>query len=104
MDKIMVDPTELRRLTEAATPGPWETFAGDSVKSADVYDIAMCDEASTVYGADGLTRHQCDANAAYIAAMHPETTRALLDRLAELEDKIARMDEMRRISQERGDG
>ena len=85
----MIDPTELRRLAEAATPGPWTVYMGDRVCSYDVYDIAICEDASLMDDDDELTSIQCDSNAAYIAAMHPQTTLALLDRLARAETLAA---------------
>ena len=76
----MTDLTTLRRLAEAATPGPWQadgpyvSYGILSVAGAQI-DIAMPDR-------------QAIANAAYTAAMNPATTLALLDELAELRSAI----------------
>lgn len=87
----MIDPTELRRLAEAATPGGW-TASGTIVWSLDAKSVVAA--ASATETSSGLVEYerpklsgiiQPSRNAAYIAAANPQTTLALLDRLAKLE-------------------
>lgn len=87
----MPDPGALRALAEAATPGPWYSEVKSFVLPARVgveghrrsvgdYAIAaMCgDSIRPEPGSDA-------ADAAYIAALDPQTVLALLDRLDALE-------------------
>ena len=94
----MTSDDELRRLAEAATPGPW--FAHEAKRSA-----------NTKYRWVGRRHHQqngsgvCriigdpgppdrkDADAAYIAAANPAAILALLDRLRDAEAREARLRE-----------
>lgn len=91
----MVDQTELRRLAEKATPGPWHY--------SDVHASVTCDAPQDVdhnhfrgfADPDYEGRYLlCESvvhppTRAYIAAMHPATTLALLDRLARAETLVA---------------
>lgn len=74
------DVTELRRLAEAATPGPWSTAAFQLVIDvARRIDVGMCG-------------HRDDA--AFIAAANPATVLALLDERDALLDAAARLAHM----------
>lgn len=90
-----VDTTELRKLAEAATPGPWrwegristligragdpETYVYDAeVIEAEHYGECGCRSACTL----DLIVKQVDAD--YIAAVSPDTVIALLDKLEAL--------------------
>ena len=68
---------ELRRLAQAATPGPWVIDEGATIYSDDG-DQTLFDPVC----ADPEECEQCQADAAYIAALHPGTTLALLDALS----------------------
>lgn len=74
----MTDPTELRRLAEAATPGPWlvdkKYFA--FVTDANGNDVAQAESLVQVKDVE-----QSVLDAAYIAAANPSAVLALLDRL-----------------------
>ena len=81
--------SHLRALAEAATLGPWHVYSTARVVSKTTYDIAVCNDATIAESGTDLDTKQAERNAAYIAIMHPETTLALLDRIAELEADAA---------------
>lgn len=66
---------ELRRLAEAATPGPWSYFGPDQ------HGCDPCIESADHYVTD---LHATDEDAAYIVAANPAVMLALLDAAAEL--------------------
>ena len=68
---------ELRRLAEAATPGPWKVERDDP--SPDVHDATGSVIATTMHS--DLSRMEDGHNAAFIAAANPAAVLALLDRL-----------------------
>lgn len=71
--------TELRKLAEDATPGPWTATCGG-------VDFRGFPTNWTVhYSTGGGNYGFNEANAAYIAAVNPQAVLALLDRIAELE-------------------
>ena len=79
----MIDTKELRRLAQAATPGPWKLLpVGDKSKCFAVADInflsvlTVVDECGTSFGAVYL-----DGDAKFIAAANPAAVSELLDRL-----------------------
>jgi len=79
----MIDINELRRLAQAATPGPWKLLpVGDKSKCFAVADInflsvlTVVDECGTSFGAVYL-----DGDAKFIAAANPAAVSELLDRL-----------------------
>ena len=87
----MIDTNELRRLAQAATPGPWLLLrVGDKSKCFAVADInflsvlTVADECGTSFGAVYL-----DGDAKFIAAANPAATTELLDRLEAAEKDIA---------------
>jgi hypothetical protein len=72
----MADYDELRRLAEAATPGPWQTDDANRTwvsASMPLLVVADCDVNAT---------DDRKPNAAFIAAVNPQTVLALLDALA----------------------
>ena len=78
----MTDHDDLRKLAEAATPGPWKRG-----KTNDFSKLAHV-------SAPGVT--VCAANlddAAYIAAMSPEVTLELLDGLKAAQEQVAQLRE-----------
>ena len=80
------DVTELRRLAEAATPGPWATAAFQLVIDvARRIDVGMCG-------------HRDDA--AYIAAANPAVVLALLDAAAERDALAAKVERVRALHHE----
>ena len=82
----MTDRTKLRRLAEKATPGPWITTSHKFVSPVtDLEYVAVTVDAGDRTICDAQTRPE---DAAYIAAMHPKTTLALLDQLDKAEAMI----------------
>ena len=79
----MTDPTELRRLAEAATPGPWMVSGGWVVSSR--ANIADC---SWAWDRVADQPHMVADDLRYIAVMHPQTTLALLDEINELRSAV----------------
>lgn len=80
------DVAELRRLAEAATPGPWSTAAFQLVIDvARRIDVGMCG-------------HRDDA--AFIAAANPATVLALLDAAAERDALAAAVERVRALADE----
>ena len=76
----MTDREELRKLAEAATPGPWSTAAFQLVIDvARRIDVGMCG-------------HRDDA--AFIAAANPAAVLGLLDQLDAAEAKLAAVREL----------
>ncbi len=85
--------TDLRRLAEAATPGPWEAQCYDDGRSGKepwfVDTHAYPDGPEPVIAA---TYPLDAADAAYIAAANPQAVLALLDRVARLEEALDRIE------------
>ena len=86
------DVAELRRLAEAATPGPWSLTDGDPAMSGQHWTIRRQGVAGIrisgfTYGFNG--------DAAYIAAANPATVLALLDDADALRAELAHMREAR---------
>ena len=93
------DLAELRRLAEAATPGPWEAFGAVDGRRGERWLGVTTDmraiesaRAGDVFAAQNCTRQ----DALFIAAANPATVLALLDD-ADERDRLARLlDEPRR--------
>lgn len=93
------DLAELRRLAEAATPGPWEAFGAVDGRRGERWLGVTTDmraiesaRAGDVFAAQNCTRQ----DALFIAAANPATVLALLDDVDE-RDRLARLlDEPRR--------
>ena len=89
----MPDYDALRKLEEAATPGPWTAVERDIIMSG-VLDVAEAAPQPDDYDA-----RQLSANAEFIAAARNALPQ-LLDELAELRAKLeAREDALRQIAQ-----
>ena len=81
---------ELKRLAEAATPGPWKWLSDELLNELDMPalisdGVLVCDfgNEEQYYPTEGTPPSEADA--AYIAAANPATMVALLDRLAAAE-------------------
>ncbi|AAF80799.1 conserved hypothetical protein [Pseudomonas phage D3] len=70
----MTDHAELRRVAEAATPGPWEYQAPLKILAADRTSIVLIALSHASYRED-------EANSRLIAAANPKTILALLDEI-----------------------
>ena len=87
---------ELRRLAEAATPGPWEAFGAVDGRRGERWLGVTTDmraiesaRAGDVFAAQNCTRQ----DALFIAAANPATVLALLDAAAERDALAAAWDE-----------
>lgn len=92
-----LDLAHLRRLVDAATPGEWVVgpYAGHVCVGKPLRLVAGCNGYSSNMRDTTTENH---ANATYISAFSPPTTRALLDLVEELagalEDEAARLAKM----------
>ena len=105
------DVAELRRLAEAATPGPWYLdgpwWYGDDDSA---YCISTAEDAGRIavtiappryiFGGEREVR---DANARFIAAANPATVLALLDAAAERDALAAKVERVRALHKSSGD-
>lgn len=79
------DVTELRRLAEAATPGPWDFHRPHHAYRA--YSIEQVMPEGHLGEAVAVTEEGAvEGNAAYIAAASPDVVLGLLDRLAHMRE------------------
>ena len=87
----MSDYQELKRLAEAATPGPWKTNTAGSAKRGEPYKITEIyvyapdtqdDTAICADVVDPVTQEPSEVNAAYISAASPDV---VLGSLAEID-------------------
>lgn len=77
---MSIDLTHLRKVVEAATPGPW---SGDTAGHGEPWEVFAHDGSDyELFVADCGTGM---SNAAYIATFDPPTVRALLDRIERAE-------------------
>ena len=83
----MIDINELRRLAQAATPGPWQFWHGWVAANIDNDGGVVVAERPTQSG--GKYQAKVDANFKFIAAANPATVIELLDRLEAAEKDIA---------------
>ena len=90
------DVAELRRLAEAATPGPWEAFGAVDGRRGERWLGVTTDmraiesaRAGDVFAAQNCTRQ----DALFIAAANPAVVLALLDAAAERDELAAAWDE-----------
>ncbi|MGM8846405.1 ead/Ea22-like family protein [Enterobacter roggenkampii] len=82
-----IDKRALREAAEKATPGRWEYYPGNTSIEYNV-DSMDEDQGSILYVDSGdFTQKQTDLNGAFIAAANPATVLALLDEIAELEQR-----------------
>ena len=89
---------ELRRLAEAATPGPWEAFGAVDGRRGERWLGVTTDMRATesaragdVFAAQDCTRQ----DALFIAAANPAAVLGLLNELDTLADRLAHMTEAR---------
>ena len=84
---MTIDINKLRRLAQAATPGPWYVtgkltrYVEARIDGGLIQEVAACGPTK----ADGGYGPQQEANARLIAAANPATISELLDRLEETE-------------------
>ena len=84
---MTIDTNELRRLAQAATPGPWYVtgkltrYVEALIDGGPIQEVAACGPTK----ADGGYGPQQEANARLIAAANPAAISELLDRLEEAE-------------------
>lgn len=89
---MTIDTNELRRLAQAATPGPWYVtgkltrYVEALIDGGLIQEVAACGPTK----ADGGYGPQQEANARLIAAANPAAISELLDRLEEAENDSAR--------------
>ncbi|HBO9008113.1 TPA: ead/Ea22-like family protein [Pseudomonas aeruginosa] len=81
----MTDHAELRRLAEAATPGPWTLYVPEDYQGPEElpgYGVECAEGRAIVWGAlEPETGCQFDRDAEFIAAANPKTILALLDEI-----------------------
>ena len=88
---MTIDTNELRRLAQAATPGPWYVtgkltrYVEARIDGGLIQEVAACGPTK----ADGGYGPQQEANASLIAAANPATISELLDRLEAAESDAA---------------
>ena len=90
------DVTELRRLAEAATPGPWESDGLEVCQHWSLpepwHAVVNAEISCGPYCYGGSVRPiERDADAAYIAALSPDVVLALLDERDALAAKVERV-------------
>ena len=89
----MIDINELRRLAQAATPGPWYAtgkltrYVEARIDGGLIQEVAACGPTK----ADGGYGPQQEANARLIAAANPAVISELLDRLEAAENENAKL-------------
>lgn len=87
----MKDFSELVRLAEAATPGPWKQHLVDDTTVICSHGDVCCTFANGGRDDDvdfDTDTERCEANAAFIAAANPQTILALTARVKELEEAL----------------
>ena len=94
---------ELRRLAEAATPGPWEAFGAVGGRRGERWLGVTTDMRATesaragdVFAAQDCTRQ----DALFIAAANPAVVLALLDAAAERDALAAKVERVRALADE----
>lgn len=96
MSEKELDRAKLRKIAEAATPGPWDP--GKSEKG-DSPAMVYCDDATGQRVADCtgrflfFTQEQMKRNAAHIAAFDPPTVLALIDKVSDAQTRIAELED-----------
>ena len=92
----MTDVAELRRLAEAATPGPWDCYRPHPAYRAYSVDQVMPEGhlGETVAVTEDTN---ADANGLYIAAANPAAVLALLDAAAERDALAAKVERVRAL-------
>lgn len=91
MSGLTDEERELKRLAEAATPGPWQVDGAISVMG-DVKPETweeVCLTGDFMQSDEGEKKAQNEANARFIASFNPATALALLERVRKAEAKVA---------------
>ena len=83
----MTDTKELRKLAEAATPGPWNYY-DDSLSTGRIEIVAPGKTVTRIYRS---VPEEDGANAEFIAAANPQTIIALLDTIEAQAAEIERL-------------
>ena len=96
------DVAELRRLAEAATPGPWESDGLEVCQHWSLpepwHAVVNAEISCGPYCYGGSVRPiERDADAAYIAALSPAVVLALLDAAAERDALAAKVERVRAL-------
>jgi hypothetical protein len=73
-DEITTAANRLLALTEAATPGPWATADGAIPHG---HRVGTADETEWVAWTGAITEERSEADAAFIATMHPGVASAI---------------------------
>ena len=101
MPDLTPDLTELRRLAESATPGPWEAFGAVDGRRGERWLGVTTDmraieaaRAGDVFAAQDCTRQ----DVLFIAAANPAVVLALLDERDALAAKVERVRELHKSS------
>lgn len=81
----------LERLAREATPGPWRHFHGNGVDEISDGAKRVVVKWTGFDGAD-FTGSKAKANAAYIAAAHPQAILDLIERVRALEEAARELD------------
>lgn len=98
----MIDTKELRRLAEAATPGPWRMVPdertyrdlnGHPTGNEYIAGYDVHSDAREIIGCEGINPAQ-EADAEFIATINPATVLALLDRVERLDDILSELIEV----------
>jgi septal ring factor EnvC (AmiA/AmiB activator) len=90
---MTIDTNELRRLAQAATPGPWYVtgkltrYVEARIDGGLIQEVAACGPTK----ADDGYGPQQEANARLIAAANPAAISELIDRLEEAEKELAEL-------------
>lgn len=93
MDTGSIDIEELKRLAEAATPGPWNKHyegGGDHVVMRGECEVAVCSGPSPFSDTDDY--ENTAENAAYIAAVNPQAILALIEEIEDLRRQVKSME------------
>ncbi|HCC6601214.1 TPA: ead/Ea22-like family protein [Pseudomonas aeruginosa] len=86
-DQIMTDHAELRRVAEAATPGPWSCNRHWAIVGGPILEFtngAAQQQIAMACGQSWMRDDELRNNAEFIAANNPKTVLALLDEIDRL--------------------
>ncbi|EMP0914925.1 ead/Ea22-like family protein [Pseudomonas aeruginosa] len=91
-DQIMTDHAELRRVAEAATPGPWSCNRHWAIVGGPILEFtngAAQQQIAMACGQSWMRDDELRNNAEFIAANNPKTVLALLDEIDGLSDELS---------------
>ncbi len=100
----MTDHSDLRRLAEAATKGPWKAVKGARHSNfADYTVIVQGDNCNLMRIRGGVTDDPsiAMANAEYVAAVSPDRLLRLLEEIAALGTRNAELEELLTMAKDR---